>query len=471
MALGRRRQERQEELWVATGDLAAAPGHVFYERLNAVLAGAEFDRFVEELCAPFYADRGRPGIPPGVYFRMLFVGYFEGIESQRGIAWRCADSLSLRTFLGMPFHEQTPDHSSMTRIADRLPDEVYAEVFTFVLDVVDAQGLLKGNTVGVDATFLEANAAMKAIVRRDTGEDWKAYLTRLMREEGELDDDEEPTDEDLRRFDKKRARQGKKKVSNQDWKSESDEDARIVRMKDGRTRLGYKAEHVVDLESEAILSARVHHGTESDSQTLVAAVVAAQANVIRADCDAEIEEVTADKGYHANETLAECAGMGLRTYVPEPESPHGRVWTDKTDDVQAAVLNNRRRTRRRKGRRLQRQRSERVERSFAHVCDSGGTRRSWLRGLTKINKRYSIAAAAHNLSLVMRKLFGMGQPRSAWERSLALCTLLARLMRHWGRGLEFPAAVLMEPIDRRPRRTSTPDLPQRSRNLNFSTGC
>ena len=436
MALGRREAEQQGELWVATQELARPAGHAFYERLNHVLAGAGFDAFVEDLCEPYYARGGRPGIAPGVYFRMLFVGYFEGIESQRGIAWRCGDSLSLRSFLGIPLTRKTPDHSSFTRIADRLPEEVYQQVFTFVLDLVDSQGLLKGQSVAVDATLLEANAAMKSIVRKETGEDWKTYLTRLMREEGELAEDEEPTDEDLRRFDKRRARAGKKKVSNKDWESPGDQDARIVRMKDGRTRLGYKAEHVIDLESEAILSARVQHGTEADSQTLVGAVIDAQVNLVKADCQAAIQEVTADKGYHANETIRDCADLGLRTYIPEPESPHGRTWTDKPEDVHRAVVNNRRRTRRKKGRRLQRQRSEKVERSFAHLCDSGGMRRCWLRGLARINKRYSLAAAAHNLSLVMRKLFGMGQPRSLQGSMAAICALLVTLLARW----QLPAA-------------------------------
>jgi len=269
-----------------------------------VLDGADFDSFVEDLCEPFYAKSGRPSIPPGTYFRMLLVGYFEGIGSQRGIAWRCADSLSLRRFLGLSLTDNSPDHSSLTRISDRLPLKIYEQVFAFVLDLVDAQGLLNGKTVAVDSTLLEANAAMKAIVRKDTGEDWNEYLTQLMREEGVIKEDEQPTDEERRRFDKRRAKSGKKKVSNNDWESPTDEDARIVRMKDGRTHLGYKAEHVVDLKTDVILSARVQHGTESDSQTLVAAVIDAQTNVIKANCDAVIEEVVADKGYHANDTIA-----------------------------------------------------------------------------------------------------------------------------------------------------------------------
>ena len=251
MAMRRRDQERQGALWVATQALPSGPGHVFYERLNGLLAEAGFDRFVEELVEEYYADRGRPGIAPGVYFRMLFVGYFEGIDSQRGIAWRCADSLSLRSFLGLNLTEPSPEHSSLTRIRDRYPLEVTEKVFAFVLQMACERKLISGTQVGVDATLLEANAAMKSIVRRDTDEDWKAYLRRLMSEEGLIEDDDEPTDEELRRFD--RSRKGKK-VSNEDWKSPVDDDARIVKMKDGRTHLGYKAEHTVDLDSEFVLS-------------------------------------------------------------------------------------------------------------------------------------------------------------------------------------------------------------------------
>ena len=408
MAMRRRAEERQGELWVASESLPAGPGHVFYERLNRLLADSGFDRFVEDLVEEFYADRGRPGIAPGVYFRMLFVGYFEGIDSQRGIAWRCADSLSLRSFLGLDQTEKSPDHSSLTRIRDRYPIEVTDEVFAFVLGMARERKLISRVQVGVDATLLEANAAMKSIVRRDTDEDWKAYLRRLMAEDGLIKDDDEPTDEQLRRFD--RSRTGKK-VSNDDWKSPVDDDARIVKLKDGRTRLGYKAEHVVDLDSEFVLSATVQDGTEPDSQTLCDAVIDAQENLERAGSDVTIREVVADKGYHANAQLAGCDELKLRTYIPEPSSPHQRKWTDKCDEVVRAVTNNRRRMKQPKGKQLQKLRSERVERSFAHICETGGGRRTWLRGLKKINKRYRLTVAAHNLGLIMRNVFGTGKPR------------------------------------------------------------
>jgi transposase len=185
MALGRRSEKRQEELFVAHDRLPRSEGHAFYRQLNRVLAEAHFDRYVERLCAAHYqrsGTPGRPSIPPGVYFRMLLVGYIEGIGGQRGIAWRCHDSLSLREFLGVPLTADAPDHSSLTRVRDRLPLEVHADAFRFVLQLADEKGLLKGQTVGVDTTTLEASAAMKGIVRKNTGEDWRAYVVGLMKE-------------------------------------------------------------------------------------------------------------------------------------------------------------------------------------------------------------------------------------------------------------------------------------------------
>ncbi|WP_437222065.1 transposase [Planctomicrobium sp. SH661] len=411
MALGKREESQQQEFWMPLQNLSKGPGHVFYDKLNQVLAKAGVDKVLEELCSPFYASTGRTSIPPGVYFRMLLVGYFEGIDSQRGIAWRCEDSLSLRRFLGISLGKETPDHSSLTRIRDRLPLEIHEQVFVQVLSIIDEHGLLKLKSTGVDSTLLEANAAMKTIVRKDSGEDWKDYLNRLMQEEGLIEEGETPSDDDLRKFDKTRARQGKKKVSNTDWESPSDPDCRIVKMKDGRTHLGYKAEHVIDLDNEVILSATVCHGTDSDASTLIESVVNAQRNVILAGSSEEIEEVAADKGYHKNETITQATQLGLRTYIPEPNSPYDRKWIDKPEDVQQAVFNNRCRMNRAKGKDLQRQRSEKVERSFAHICETGGARRTWLRGLEKINKRYLIVAAARNLGLLMLKAFGIGKPR------------------------------------------------------------
>jgi transposase len=422
MALGKRKDE-QQEMWVATTSLPKSQGHVFYRKLNQVLAEADFDRTVENICRPYYDEHiGRPGIPPGVYFRMLLVGYFEGIGSQRGIAWRCGDSLSLREFLGIPLTGDAPDHSSLTRVRDRLPLEVHAAVFQLALKLTAEKGLLKGKTVAVDSTTLEANAAMKSIVRRDTGEDWNDYLRRLLQETEGV---ENPTDEDLRRFDRRRK---DKRVSNEEWMSPTDHDSRIAKMKDGRTHLAYKAEHVIDLESEVVLAVPIYHADVSDKDTLVDSVMDAQTNLSEAGIDVEIEEAAADKGYHATDTLELADSLNIRTYIPEPKGKGKRKWRDVPEEKRQAVINNRRRTRRRKSKRLQRLRSERVERSFAHVCDTGGSRRSWLCGIEKVQKRYLIAAVARNLGLIMRKVFAIGTPKGLQaEGSLAFSVCLARL--------------------------------------------
>jgi transposase len=405
MALGKQKHE-QQEAWVATTDLPRSPGHPFYRKLNQLLAEAGFDSWLESLCGPYYAEqRGRPSIPPGTYFRMVLIGYFEGIASQRGIAWRCCDSRSLAEFLGYGPTQETPDHSSLTRIHQRLPQEVHEAMFTFVLALAAEKKLLAGTTVAVDSTMLEANAAMKSIERKDTGEDWKEYLRRLAAEAGI----ENPTDEDLRRFDKKRT---DKKVSNDDWQSPSDPDSRIAKMKDGRTHLAYKAEHVVDLKTDLVLAAVVYEANRGDAETLAESVVQAQKNIIDADSPANIRDAVADKGYHSAETLALMNGpLGVRTYIPEPKRNRRWKWSERPSEQQAAVTGNGRRARDERGKRLQRLRSELTERSFAHVCKTGGARRCWLQGLTKVTKRYLLQVAARNLGLIMRELFGMGTPR------------------------------------------------------------
>jgi len=405
MALGRRESERQTELWVPTAELPRTPGHPFYEKLNQLLAEAGFDRFVERLCEPYYANGGRPSIPPGVYFRMLFVGYFEELDSQRGIAWRCADSLALKAFLGYRLNESTPEHSSLTVIRQRLPEEVHEQVFPFVLNIAREKKLLRGSKAGIDATLLEANAAMKSIVRKDTGENWKAWLRKLAQESGL----ENPSDDDLKKFDQGRK---DKKVGNDQWESKTDLDARIMKMKDGRTHLAYKAEHAVDLESGMLLAATIHAGDAADGDTLQDTLIAAQANLVQAGSDVQIRDVPADNGYHKNETLAQCADWDVRTYIAEKKEKHERVWTDKPEAQRRAFHANRRRVRGRRGRALQRLRSEYVERSFAHSCETGGARRSWLRGFENVRKRYTVHAAAFNLGVLMRELFGIGKPRT-----------------------------------------------------------
>src|SRR6516162_1483729 len=418
-----RRLPPPTDLVIALKDLPPPPANPFYERLNTLLDEAGFEPFVEELCRPYYADGfGRPGVPPGVYFRMLFFGYFEGLPSQRAIAWRCADGRSAQAFLGLPPHKATPDHSSLSKIRLRLPDRVHEQVFVFVLKLAEDKGLLPGKTVGVDSTTLEANAAMKTIVRRDSGDDWKGYLRQLAAAAGM----ENATDEDLRRFDRQRA---DKKVSNEDWVSPTDPDSKIAKMKDGTTHLAYKAEHVVDLMTELVLAAAVYPADQPDSASLLESVISAQVNLMEAESGVSlaelaaqpptaiaeltaIDEVATDKGYHKAETLANCDAVGLRTYTPEKHRTQKRVWTDKPPEWQRAYRNNRRRVRGQRSKRLQKLRSEKVERSFAQVCETGGGRRSWLRGLLKVGTRYRMQVLGHNLGIIMRWVFGTGTPRS-----------------------------------------------------------
>jgi len=374
-------------------------------KLNRLLDDVGFDGFVEELCRVYYAERlGRPGIPPGVYFRMLFIGYMEGLDSQRAIAWRCSDSRSLQSFLGCAITDATPDHSSLTVIRQRLPLDVHEAVFTFILSIAEMKKLLKGKSVAVDSTLIEANAAMKSIVRRDTGDNWKEYIRHLMAEEG-IDD---ATDEDIRKFDKKR----KKKVSNKEWASPSDADARIAKMKDGRTHMAYKTEHAIDLETDIVLAAGVYGADEADTATLCETLALAQAHTMLAGSDSQIKDVVADKGYHSTDNAVQCEAWGIRSYIPERESRWRRKWIDKPASHKHAVYGNRRRVRGDRGKQLGRLRSEYVERSFAHVCETGGARRSWLRGLENVKKRYLMCVAGRNLGVIMRALFGVGKPRT-----------------------------------------------------------
>lgn len=411
MALGKRKPQ-QDELFIPTAKLVTGPGHPFYSKLNEVLGAADFDQFVEKLCAPYYKQGGRPGIPPGIYFRMIFIGYFEGLDSQRGIAWRCADSLALRAFLGIAITGATPVHASMTIIRKRLPESVFDKVFVFVLKLLEQKGLLHGKAVAIDATTLEANAAMKSIVRKDTGEDWKEYVQGLARAEGI----ENPTEEDLRRLDRSRK---DKKVSNQHWESCTDPDSRIAKMKDGRTHLAYKAEHAVDVKSEAIVATTVTFADRSDPQSAPLTLTVAEANRVLAGSKTPITEAVMDKGYHDNRLLAEFTGRGVRTYIPERRQK-SRCWTDKPAEYEKAFRANRRRVRAKKGRQLNRWRSERCERTFAHVCETGGGRRAWLRGQVNVSKAHTLRCAAYNLGLLLRKVWGMRKPRNAEEAGRAL---------------------------------------------------
>ncbi len=426
MSMGKSEREQQADLWLVTSDLARSPGHPFYERLNAVLREAEFDTRTEALCRPCYAEgKGRPSLPPGVYFRMLLIGYFEGIDSERGIAWRCADSLALRAFLGFALDESTPDHSSLSRIRSRLDIEVHQAVFQMVLEILNEHGLLRGKTIGIDATTLEANAALRSIVRRDTGEAYEAWLTRLAEASGIAT----PTRAELARFDRKR----KKKGSNDDCTHPHDPDAKITKMKDGRTHLAHTAEHAVDLATGAIVGVTVQDADDGDTTTMVETLITA-ADQIEAvlPAGAGVAEVVGDKGYHSNETMVAFRELGLRRYVSEPDRGR-RNWKGKAA-AQRAVYANRRRIRGNRGQRLLRQRGERLERPNAHLYETGGMRRVFLRGHPNILKRLLLQVCGANLGLLMRQLTGVGTPRSLQGRAAArVAVLIGLLSAFWGR--------------------------------------
>jgi transposase len=408
MAMGRRERERQGTMWLATGDLVRAPGHPFYARLNAVLRESGFDAFVEARCAKFYAENtGRPSVPPGVYVRMLLVGYFEGLDSERGIAWRCADSLGLREFLGYGLDRPTPDHSTLSVIRNRIDVETHQEVFDFVLRVLRERGLVQGRTVGVDATTLEANAALRSIVRRDTGEPYRAFLERLAKASGIAT----PTREDLARLDRRRPGKG----SNDEWRHPHDPDARITKMKDGRTHLAPKAEHAVDLETGATLAVTVQPADRGDTASVGGTLGEVIETLAEVSADPArpllIEEAVLDKGYHSNAVVADLQDAGIRTYISEPRRRGRRRWKRKARE-RRAVYANRRRIRGERGKRLLRRRGELLERPFAHHYDTGGMRRTHLRTHAKILKRLLVHAAAFNLGLLMRTLFGVGKPKA-----------------------------------------------------------
>jgi transposase len=429
MAMGTRENE-QAPLWIATSDLPRSPGHPFYARLNQVLDAADFDRFAEAQCARFYAPvMGRPSLPPGRYFRLLLVGYFEGLDSERGIAWRAADSLAVRTFLGLGLEEASPDHSTISRTRRLIDVDTHRAVFTWVQErLVDAK-LLRGQTVGIDATTLEANAAMRSIVRRDTGEGYVAFLTKLAEASGI----KTPTREALARFDRKR----KKKGANKEWTSPSDPEARITKMKDGRTHLAHKAEHVVDLDTGAIVTVTLQGAdvgdTTSVQETLIAAAEQIEAVRPPDNPGTQIEELVADKGYHSNETMTDLRALEIRTYVSEPD--RGRRQWAEAPEAKTAVYRNRRRIRGARGKRLLRRRGELLERPNAHLYETGGMRRTHLRGHQNIFKRLIVHAAGFNLGLLMRTLVGVGKPRrlqgAASAALLAAVGVITQMWRVW----------------------------------------
>lgn len=435
MALGRQ-GERQSELMVGWAELPRSPGHAFYDRLQAVLVQAGFDGFAEQQCAPYYArKRGRPSLPPGRYFRMHLVGYFEGIDSERGLEWRCSDSLSLREFLRLGMTDAVPDHSWLSKTRSRLPLEVHEAVFGWVLERLAEHGLVKGDRIGVDASTIEANAALRAIVRRDSGEGYREMLKRLAVESGIAT----PTADDLIRLDRKRKG---KRLSNQDWTSPVDPEARIAKLKDGRTHLAYKPEHAVDLDTGAIVAAAIHPADLGDTATLPATLKAAEVNLAAVDVGPAVEdpaELVADKGYHSRDGLKDLEHGPWKSRIAEKKRPDVSRWHGD-EDARRAVHNNRARLHSGVAKEAFRLRAELVERSFALVLDRGGMRRAWLRGCENLQKRYLVHVAGYNLGLIMRLLVGAGTPR------------------------RFPAGAAARPCSNRRRRLHRPHHRERHRN-------
>jgi transposase len=415
MAMGtRRHRQRQEKLWIATEEISTPVSHPFYARLNEILDEARFDEFVERQCQKFYADKmGRPSLAPGMYFRLLVVGYLEGIDSERGIAWRTDDSLSLRKFLGIGLDEKAPDHSTISRTRRLINLETHQSLFRRVLEMIAEHGLLKGKTVGVDATTLEANAAMRSIVRRDNGESYEEFLTRLAKESGI----ETPTREQLAKLD----RQRKKRTSNDEWFNPNDPDAKVAKMKDGSTHMAHKAEHAVDLETGALIAVTVQCANLGDTSTIYETLGQAGENLtdtaeaVNNEDEGELvkaegpEEIVTDKGYHSNDVLKKLEEAEVRSYIPEPD--RGRRNWDGKEAEKKAVYGNRRRVRGKHGKSLLKRRGEYLERSFAHLYETGGMRRIHLRGHANIEKRLLIQGSAFNLSLILRQETKVGTPR------------------------------------------------------------
>jgi transposase len=463
MAMGKRkRHAKQASMWVATQDLPRSAAHPFYTRLNQILDEHDFDGFVEGLCQQFYAGEGRPGLPPGRYFRLLLIGYFEGLDAERAIAWRAADSFALREFLGLVLPDAPPDHSTISRTRRLIDVETHEAVFTWLLQRLAEAGLVKGKTVGIDATTLEANAALRSIVRRDTGESYQHFLIKLAQASGIGT----PTRADLARIDRKR----KKKGSNDDWSHPQDPDAKITKMKDGRTHLAHKAEHAVDLETGAVVAVTVQDADEGNTTTSRETLIEAaeQIEAVRPDGDG-LEEVVGDKGYHSNQSLVDLEAVGVRSYISEPD--RGRRNWNKKPEARAAVYRNRRRIRGPRGLRLLRLRGERLERPFAHLYETGGMRRVYLRGHTNIRKRLLIHTAGFNLGLLMRQLIGVGTPRGLQGRRIAVVAALLALFRslwnllarHVRSGLELSPLTL--------RFTAGSRVLSGARKVVFTTGC
>jgi len=368
------------------------------------------------------------------------VGFFENISSQRAIAMRCADSLSIRGFLGYDLVEATPNHSSLTVIRDRLSVEQLEAIHRVLLKGLRAHGLLKGRKLGIDSSVIEANASLRGLEHRNTEESYWDYLKRLAEEAG-ID----PLDtKAVRRFDKNRTG---RKTSNQEWQNPHDPEAKVGRTKDGATDMIYKPEHVSDLESGAVVQVEVRPGDAGDNdQTLCERVMAAVGTLSETMPEVALEELgselCADEGYFAIGPIAELQACGVRTVIGDPlEAKRKREKLNEEEGV--AWRRAKRAVKSPSGKALLRQRGQHLERSFCHVLDHGGLRRTTLRGCGKLTKRHWVAAMAHNLSLLMRHLIGHGTPKQALAAAgNGFCGVVWAMMR-LGDHLVMPIARLL----------------------------
>jgi len=433
----KKKKAAQGELWVATHELPALAKAAFYSRLDETLESFGFADRVRALCAPAYKNTkaGRPGIDPVVYLKMIMVGFFEDLPSERAIAARCADSLSIRAFLNYSLEEKTPDHSTFTVIRQRLGLEIYQQIFTLTLQALREHGLLRGKNLGIDSSVIEANASLRALVNRNTEEQYWDYVKRLAAENG-IDPEDSAA---VRKFDRNRPGKG----SNQEWQNPHDPDAKIGRTKDGATDMIYKPEAVVDLDTGAIVQADVHPGDQADHKEMAPRVLEAQQTINQATGEKPdtltVTSVTSDKGYYAVGELQALQHEGIRTVISDPID-NRRL--DKLQPAeQRAVRGAKRSVKSKSGKELLRRRGMHIERSFAHILDAGGMRRTTLRGWENLNKRFKLAAAFYNLSQLMRKLFGFGTPkqlaaamerggRAFWGR-LAFILTLVQLAAQW----------------------------------------
>jgi transposase len=421
---GKKKKAAQPEFWVATQQVAKSPKSTFYSKLDETLESFDFAAKVREICAPAYKQTGtgRPGIDPVVYLKMIMVGFFEDLPSERGIAARCADSMSIRAFLKYELDEKTPDHSSFTVIRQRLGLDLYERIFTLTLQALREHGLLRGRNLGIDSSVIEANASLRALVNRNTEEQYWDYVKRLAAENG-IDPDDAAA---VRKFDRNRPGKG----SNQEWVNPFDPDAKIGRTKDGATDMIYKPEAVVDLDTGAIVQAQVHAGDKADHKEMATRVLEAQQSINKATGEKldtlTVNTITSDKGYYAVNELQALQEEDIRTVIADPID-NRRI--DKLEpDQKKAVLAARRSTKSTSGKDLLRRRGMHIERSFAHILDCGGMRRTTLRGWENLNKRFKLAAAFYNLSQLMRKLFGIGTPKQLAARGRLLFLQFAYLL-------------------------------------------